>query len=86
MNIYEADFDTVIEVCEGNESTAQLLVRCIQSNPGLTELDFEEIAFDFADSLKGYYDPDSGVTEDEHWANNFEWCMDLLNTLNEFEE
>lgn len=84
MSIYDVDFDRVVEVCEGNESTAELLVDCIRNNPDLTELDYEEIAWDFADRLKGFYDPDSGYTEAEHWENNFDWAMDLLEQLKPF--
>lgn len=62
--------DLLDELCEGNDSTADLCAKLIEQNP---DADAYELADIFADSLSGFYDPDNGLTEEEHWENNREW-------------
>jgi hypothetical protein len=64
------DRNLLAEVCEGNDSTADLCAELLEVYP---EAEVDELADHFADRLRGFYDPDNGQTEDEHWELNREW-------------
>jgi len=71
------------EIFEGNTSTAELALRIIDSRP---ELDAETYAVVFANELRGFWDPDNGDTEDEHWENNFAWGVEAFEEYLDWEE
>jgi len=71
------------EIFEGNTSTAELALRIIEGHP---ESDDETLAEIFANELRGFWDPDNGDSEEEHWENNFAWGLDAFAEYLDWEE
>ena len=96
MKLDDIDFDDLVEICEGNEDTAELLERFIRENPAD---DFEDedqrcrrIGQIFAEYMNGFWDEDSTnedgepIDQDDHWEQNYAWGMELLESIQEWEE
>lgn len=79
------DFDELVEICEGADNTAELLLEFICNNPQEDYADEtdrrDNIAHDFATYMNGFWDEGNDVDEEEHWDQNYEWGLDLLNEI-----
>lgn len=96
MNLDNIDIDDLTDICEGNESTAELLQTFIVKHPAADYTDQEErvmaIAGAFADYMNGFWDESATdqdgepIDSEDHWQNNYEWGIDLLESIQEWEE
>ena len=80
-------FDILVEICEGAENTAEVLQQLIKDNsqeqyPDETDR-IENIAHEFATYMNSFWDDGNEVDEDEHFDQNFEWALDLLEEIME---
>lgn len=95
MSLDDIDYDDLVEICEGNDDTAELLQRFIQENPAgnfeSADLRRQQIARVFADYMNGFWDEDSidedgnSVDQDDHWQQNHAWGQELLESIEEWE-
>jgi len=69
------DRDLLDTLCEGNDSTVELCVELLEVFP---DADWPELAEHFADRLRGFYDPDNGQSEEEHYENNLAWGKSIF--------
>ena len=96
MSLDEIDIDDLTEICEGNDSTAELLQRLIRDNPqdNFESQDLRRLVIikAFADYMNGFWDEDSTdqdgepVDQDAHWEQNYDWGRELLESIDEWEE
>lgn len=96
MALDDIDFDDLVQICEGNESTAELLQRLIAEHPAD---DYEDeadrvcaIADAFANFMSGFWDEGAcnaegdPVDQQEHSEQNYDWGHELLASIQEWEK
>lgn len=96
MSLDDIDIDDLTEICEGNESTAELLQRLIAEHPADAYEDEEDRVSDIADAfanfMNGFWDEGAcnaegeTIDQDEHWQQNYDWGHELLASIQEWEE
>lgn len=96
MGLDDIDFDDLVEICEGNEDTAELLQRLIAEHPADDYEDEEDRVCDIADAfanfMNGFWDEGAcnaegdPVDQTEHRQQNYDWGRELLESIEEWEE
>ena len=83
----DINMEVLEQVSEG-ETNAELMSKCIDA----VAQQFPEESLDalktricdlWANQLAGFYEDDGEMTLDEHWNNNYEWGMDILESYME---
>lgn len=95
MDIDKIDMDSLIDICEGNESVAarlkQLIVRNSADKFADAELRRKKILTDFADFMNSFWDEGctnakgDPIDAEAHWEQNYNWGEDLLDAITHWE-
>ena len=82
--------EELVRLCEGADSTAEVMQRMINEHPEgnyrkLTDR-VDAIASSWADYMNGFWDEGNDVDEDEHWSQNYDWGIDILEEMCDYIE